>query len=41
MVEVLTKDIGEVKDVRSKDFVYNDSLESRNERYIKKQLGLD
>jgi len=41
MVEIFTKDVGEVKDIRKKDFVYDNSLESRNEKYIKMQLGLE
>ena len=40
MVEVLTKDVGDVKDKRVDKKDYIDDLESRNEIYIKRGLKI-
>lgn len=39
MVTVVTKDVGDVKDVYRGDF--KKGLEDRNEDYIKRELGID
>jgi len=40
MVTVISKDVGEVKDVYKREVEYVKSLEDRNEDYIKLNIGI-